>query len=418
MTASNHGPLAGITVLDFTRAVAGAYTTRLMADMGARILKIEAPEAGEAIRYNNIDHPAISKNVPPTLSPQFVYSNAGKECICMDLKKPESIELIKRLVPLVDVVMENFTAHVMPSLGLSYDELSKIRPDIIMCSLTGFGQEGPLANHPSNDSVGQAMGGMTYMTGEWDGYPVLAGNGIADTATGTMAALAILAAIIHRSKTGEGQYIDIAMMDTVMGLDCTGHPYYAASHGEYTVKRSAPDHFLLSPWGVYKGPNNRYFALLSQWPRLCEVMGRPDLIDEPEFATPEARLANRGKIRAIIEPFLQSFESDDEAFQALIDAKIAAGPVLDPWEVQHHPQMATRNAVREVPYPLGISYPTIATPLHFSKTPINVGRAPLIGEHNRSVLREFLDLSDEELDRLHAVGALYEDVTVKHLLEQ
>ncbi len=410
------GPLSGVVVLDFTRAVAGAFCTRLLCDMGARVVKIEPPQMGDMTRMMTFDDPIAAKYLLPTISPMFIHSNAGKEAICADLKRPEAIDAIKRMVPKVDVVVENFTPHVMPGLGLGYDELAKLRPDLVMCSVSGFGQEGPLANHVSNDAVGQAMAGMAWLSGKPDGYPVEAGNGIADSITATTAAMAIVSALFYRQQTGEGQYIDVSLMDTVMSVDCNAHPVVAATRGKWTVERDEKGNFLAAPWGVFEGPEGRFFAMLSAWDRLCNLMGRPELIADPRYATNQDRLRNRAEVQEIVEGFLKGFATAEEAFEALREARIAAGPVLSPNEAQTHPQVEGRALVRDIEYPGGTVVPSMATAPRFSKTPIDVGRAPFIGEHNRAVLAELAGLDEAAIERLHADEVFYEDVTVPHLV--
>jgi len=419
MSQRQQGILRGIKVLDFTRAVAGGYCTRILADMGADVVKIEAPGIGDGIRLL----PPFSGErwaLPVSMSPVFIHCNAGKSSIGLDLKRPEAIELVRRLVPLFDVVVENFTPHVMPGLGLAYDDLRALREDLVMCSISGFGAQGPLADAPATDPVGQAMSGMLSLCGDENGYPYQAGNGIADSTTATTAALAIVSALFERLRSGEGQHIDIGMMDTLFSVDCAAAPAYVASHGEYSVPRGGRFHHLACPWGVFKGPQGRYLVLMAAgdlpWERLVRFMGRPDLIDHPDFADMGARLRNKEKVHAILEEYLQGFETAEAAHKALSDALIIVGIVLDPWEAANHPQMATRQMLHEIAYPL-VDEPitTIATALHFSKARTRVGRAPFPGEHNRAVLRDRLGLSEEEIARLLASGVLFEHVVVPHL---
>jgi crotonobetainyl-CoA:carnitine CoA-transferase CaiB-like acyl-CoA transferase len=422
MSKPKEGVLQGIKVLDFTRAVAGGYCTRLLADMGAEVIKIEPPEIGDGIRLL----PPFSGEswaLPPSMSPVFVHCNAGKSSICLDLRKPEAIELVKRLVPHFDVVVENFTPHVMRGFGLAYDDLRQIREDLVMCSISGFGAEGPLADTPATDPVGQAMSGMLSLCGEEDGYPYQAGNGIADSMTATTAALSIVSALLERFRSGEGQHIDIGMMDTLFAVDCAAAPSYVASRGEYSVPRGGRFHHLACPWGVFKGPQDRYLVVMAAgdmpWERLVRFMGRPELIEDPRFNSMGARLENQEQVHEIIEEFLQSFETLEDAYKALLDARIIVGMILDPWQAANHPQLATRDMIHEIEYPFADEpVPTIATALHFSKSRTSVGRAPFQGEHNRKVLREFLGLSDDELKRLLESGVLQQHVIVPHLPEE
>jgi crotonobetainyl-CoA:carnitine CoA-transferase CaiB-like acyl-CoA transferase len=266
------------------------------------------------------------------------------------------------------------------------------------------------------------MSGMLSLCGEEDGYPYQAGNGIADSMTATTAALSIVSALLERFRTGEGQHIDIGMMDTLFAVDCAAAPSYVVSRGEYSVPRGGRIHHLACPWGVFKGPQGRYLVVMAAgdmpWERLVRFMGRPELIQHPKFDSMGARLENREEVHEIIEEFLQSFETLEEAYKALLDARIIVGMILDPWEAANHPQLATRDMIHEIDYPFAVDpVPTIATALHFSKSRTSVGRAPFQGEHNHKVLRELLGLSDDELKRLLENGVLCQHVIVPHLPE-
>ena len=417
MTGAGEGILRGITVLDFGRVVAGGYCGRILADMGARVIKVEAPHIGDHIRLLG---PQAGEHwcMPPSISPIFMHCNAGKESISVDLKSPEGIVLIRRLIPHVDVVVENFTSHVMPGLGLGYEDLKTIRPDIVMCSITGFGPTGPLADAPAADGIAQAMSGMLSLMGEENGYPHFAGNGIGDTATAATAAMAILAALLERFRSGAGQHIDISMMHTLLSLDGAAAPYCVVSRGEHKVPRSGRAHHLACPWGIFRGPEGKYIVIMTtgpgSWETLVRMIGREDMLSHPKFASQEARLEHKHEVHDIIEDFLMGFETAEAAYQALAAERIMAGIVLDPWEAATHPQTPP-EMIRPVEYPYTGEMLTIATAPCFSRNPTQVGRAPFLGEHNRSVLRELAGLDAGELDRLHAAGVLFEDSTVGHL---
>ncbi len=416
-TTKAQGILRDMTVLDFGRVVAGGYCSRILADMGARVIKVEAPHTGDHIRLLG---PMSGQHwsMPPSISPIFMHCNAGKESLSLDLKNPESIALIKRLIPRVDVVLENFTSHVMPSLGLGYDDLQQIRPDIIYCSISGFGPTGPLADAPAADGIIQAMSGMLSLTGEQDGYPVFAGNGIADTASATTAAMAIIAALLERFRTGAGQRIDISMMHTLLSMDGTAAPYCVASKGEHKVPRSGRAHHLACPWGIFKAPENKYIVIMTTgagpWETLVRLMGREDMLTDPKFATPEARLQHKYEVHDIIERFLTGFATADAAYQALAAARLLVAVVLDPWEAAVHPQTPPWM-VQAIRYPYAGDLPTLAVAPQFSRNETRVGRAPFIGEHNRSILRQLAGLDEPELDRLHRDGVLFADDTVIHM---
>lgn len=411
------GILRGITVLDFGRVVAGGYCGRLLADMGARVIKVEATHTGDHIRLLG---PMSGEHwsMPPSISPIFMHCNAGKESLSLDLKQPESIALIRRMIPRVDVVLENFTSHVMPGLGLSYEDMRQIRPDIIMCSISGFGPVGPLADAPAADGIAQAMSGMLSLMGEENGYPHFAGNGIADTASATTAAMAILGALLERFRSGKGQHIDISMMHTLLSMDGAAAPYCVVSKGAHKVPRSGRAHHLACPWGTFKGPEGKYLVIMMTgpwaWQKLVKLMGREDMLTHPKFATDTERLKHKYEVHDIIEAYLMSFETAEAAYQTLAAERLLVGIVLDPWEAATHPQTPP-DMIQSIPYPYAGALPTIATAPRFSETPTRVGRAPFLGEHNRRVLRELSGLDEAELDRLHQAGVLFEDDTVVHL---
>ncbi|QDX79942.1 hypothetical protein B9N43_00945 [Denitratisoma sp. DHT3] len=414
---AGQGILRGITVLDFGRVVAGGYCGRILADMGARVIKVEAPHTGDYIRLLG---PMGGEHwsMPPSISPIFMHCNAGKESLSLDLKRPESIDLIKRMIPKIDVVLENFTSHVMPGLGLGYEDLKRIRPDIVMCSISGFGPAGPLADAPAADGIAQAMSGMLSLMGEEGGYPHFAGNGIADTASATTAAMAILGALLERFRSGTGQHVNISMMHTLLSMDGAAAPYCVASKGEHKVPRSGRFHHLACPWGTFKGPEGKYLVIMMTgqwaWEKLAKMMGREDMLSHPKFTSLEARLQHKHEVHDIIEAYLMSFETAEAAYQALAAERLLVGIVLDPWEAASHPQTPP-EMIQPIPYPYAGEVPTIATAPLYSETPTRIGRAPFIGEHNRRVLRELAGLDDAELDRLHQAGALFEDDTVTHL---
>lgn len=411
------GILRGITVLDFGRVVAGGYCGRILADMGARVIKVEATHTGDHIRLLG---PMSGEHwsMPPSISPIFMHCNAGKESLSLDLKRPESIELIKRMIPQVDVVLENFTSHVMPGFGLGYEDLKLIRSDIIMCSISGFGPTGPLADAPAADGIIQAMSGMLSLMGEENGYPHFAGNGIADTASATTAAMAILGALLERFRSGAGQQIDISMMHTLLSMDGAAAPYCVVSKGEHKVPRSGRAHHLACPWGIFKGPEGKYLTIMmtgpGPWEKLVRMMGREDMLGHPKFTSPEARLQHKHEIHDIIEHFLMGFETAQAAYEALAAERLLVGIVLDPWEAATHPQTPP-EMIQSIPYPYAGELPTIAMAPRFSNNPTRVGRAPFLGEHNRAVLRDLAGIDNAELDRLHAAGVLFEDDTVIHL---
>ena len=308
--------LAGIKVLDFTHVLAGPTCTRILADLGAEVIKLEAAPNGDVARGMFY--------VKENLSALFLYTCAGKKSLCLDLKKSQGLQIAKDLVAKFDVVVENFAPGVMKKLGLDYAVLKEINPRIVMASISGFGQSGPWADRTSFDIIGQAMSGVMHMTGEPDGPPQYVGNYIGDPNAGVQAALAICASLFYRDRTGKGQYIDIAQVDSLLYLDLVNIPYYALSNGAFNPKRFGAHHYAVCPLGVFKGKDGYVVlqAIEHQWPNFAKAIGRKDLITNPNFATNAKRLENREELAKIIEAWLQSFPNNDAALSALAEQRI------------------------------------------------------------------------------------------------
>ena len=264
--------LDGYKVLDFTQAVAGPTATLMLAEMGAEVIKVELAPNGDPTRAIPL--------VKNGRSGYFVQHNRGKKGICVDVKHPEGLALIKGLIPQLDVLMENFAPGAIGRLGLDYQTVKALNPQIVMCSLSAFGQTGPLANEPGFDTLGAAYAGITSMGGEPDGSPYVPQAAIGDVSTGAHAALAICAALLYRGRTGRGQYLDVSLLDTYFHYHEVSVQMHSLSGGEIKPLRSGRHSFYLAPVGIFRG-REKYVVIMCaldhQWLTLCEVMGQPDL---------------------------------------------------------------------------------------------------------------------------------------------
>lgn len=413
------GLLDGVRVLDFTSAAVGPFCSRMLADMGADVVRIEWPMP-MAIAMGLTDRFAPESVRAGSIADiLFLHCNGGKKSVGLNLKEPEGLDLVRRLVRDTDIVVENFTPRVMKSYGLDYEALSEINPRIIMCSLTGYGQQGLGGNtsHPCTDPIAQAMGGLNWITGERNGKPYAIGGGIGDTMTSMAGAIAIGFAMYDRERTGKGQHIDLSMVETCVFVDCTAMPYVAANNGETpsVIYRNGQLNSYTCPMGPLKAKDG-YIALQapgpgpeSPWGRLCQTIGREDLISDPRFATDRDRLDHTDELVEILEDWLQSLPDDEVALALLADARISSGPVLSQEQILDHSFFKSRGTFRTIEYPELGPIQVVEPPFKFSRTPAHVqGPAPQIGEHNTEVLSSYLKLSESEIAKLTASGILFE----------
>lgn len=406
-TTSQQPPmLDGVTVLDFTQYLAGPTATRLMAELGAEVIKVEQAQQGDP-----------SRTIPflkDGRSVYFIQQNRGKKSICLDFKKPEAIELIRALIPHVDVVIENYGPGVLQRRGLDYEALKQLNPGIIMCSISAFGRQGPLSHLTGYDYIAQAFSGIMHMTGDPDGPPRFVGVAIADGVAGVHAFAALGYALLHRDRTGQGQYIDLSMVDSLYHMQSVEVQLYAASKGAYTPLRFGIHHRLSCPQGVFKGPEG-YMVILAlnrQWPNVARALDRPELIDDPRFSSAGRRAKHKEELIAMIETWLQSFPSDEAALKTLADHRVPAGPVMSIEETVSHPYFAARKMVRQVPDRILGEVTIPGFPFKFSAFPDSLDlEAPFLGEHNDEVFGRYLGRSPDSLGALYKQGALYRGAT-------
>ncbi|MGB1885069.1 MAG: CaiB/BaiF CoA transferase family protein [Gammaproteobacteria bacterium] len=396
--------LDGIRVLDFTQYLAGPSATRLMAEMGAEIIKIEPGPRGDPGR-------AIPM-VRDGRSGFFVQQNRGKKSLCLDLNSSRSHELVKKIAAEVDVIIENFGPGVMDKRGLTYDAFAAINPSVIMASISAFGRQSPLAHLNGYDWIAQAFSGLMYTTGPTDGTPHPVGIGICDANAGVHGFAAIGYALVHKLRTGEGQYLDLSMVDAIYHM----HEYNV--HGrsvagpDYKAVRMGAHHNLIAPFGIFKGPQGYLVigVLELQWPRFCEAMGRTDLKEDPRFASNAERSKHRDQLIDIVEAWARGFPTDQKLLEHLESHRVPSAPVMDPIDTLDHPYYRERGMVREVFDRVLGKVEVPGLPFKFSAQPeVLEAEAPLLGEHNQEILAEFTGLSTDEIETLVAEQVLFSE---------
>lgn len=394
--------LTGYKVLDFTQIVAGPTATKLMAEMGAEVIKVEQAPAGDPARLN----PVIRKG----RSAYFMQHNLGKQSLCVNLKTEAGRDLIRALVPHMDVVVENYSPGVMARMGSDYAALKPLNPRLVMCSISALGQTGPLAHMPGFDYIAQAYAGITEVMGEPGHAPVLPMVAMGDVSTGVHALAAITCALLHRERTGEGQYIDVSLLDSYIHTHDFSLQTYTASKGKFVPTRGGAHHTGLVPCGIFRAAQGYVViiaALDHQWRGLTRAMGRPELYDDARFRSVRDRLKHKELVIDEIERWLQSLPDRDAALAALERERVPVAPVLTIPEVVRHPHLLERGTVRPVSDPVLGDFMLPGFPFRFSAVPgPSVLTAPDLGEHNRPVLARYLGYDEDRVAQLTAAGVL------------
>lgn len=393
--------LDGVRVLDFTQYLAGPTVTRLMAEMGAEIIKIEIAPNGDPSR----GLPLAERN----RSGYFVQQNRGKQSLCLDLRQPAALAIVRELVSKVDVVVENFGPGVMEKRGLAYPDLRAIKPDIIMASVSAYGRESTLSHKTGYDWAAQAFAGLMHMTGSPDGPPMPIGCAIGDIGSGVHAFSAVGFALYHRGRTGEGQWLDLSMVDAMFHMQDIALQAHTLSRGQFRPKRMGNHHAMVCPFGVFKGPTGYLviLALQPQWKNVCAALGQPALEHDERFAQADRRAANQLELIAIIEAWLTGFADNAAVIAHLERHRVPTAPVLDPIEAIHEPYFLERGMVRFIEDPVLGPLAIPGFPLRFSAQPERPDLiAPLLGEHNAAVLSRLLAYAPHEIAALAAQGVL------------
>jgi len=401
MSPAPAGPLLdGITVLDFTRVLAGPYCTRMLADLGARVIKIERPGEGDDTRRGYIQ----LEEGRPDQGTYFVRINAGKLSVALDLGHPRGREVVLDLARVADVAVENFLPGVAARIGCDHAALSRVKPDIVYCSISGFGQTGPLRDTPAFQHIINAVSGIMHLEAGTDPLPHVGYLQSADVLSGTHAFGAILAALVRRGRSGHGAYLDVSMLEAMVaaedvsyGAVLNGGEISVGPRVGMVVHRLGGEDFAMQTVG---GPQ--------LWSRLCAAMKRPALAEDPRFATPILRRQNWPALRELIVAWLDGFGTRERALQGLRAARIPGSPVLSPHEVVAHPHLEARGAFPEIPHPGRGKVRVTATPFQVDGRPTApVTGAPYrIGEHTRQVLGDVLGYDSRTIDDLVAAGAI------------
>jgi len=402
-------PLENIRVLDLTRVLAGPVCTQLLGDLGADVIKVERPAIGDDTRKWGPPYLKDGAGNETSESSYYLSANRNKRSITLDLASSEGQSIAKRLLEKSDFLVENFKVGTLKKYGLAYDQLQPTFPDLIYCSITGFGQTGPYAHRAGYDYLAQAMGGLMSITGEPEGAPLKVGVGIADIMAGMYAASAMLAALHRRGATGEGQYIDIGLLDSqVAWLTYEGQNYLTSDH---VPKRLGNAHPNIVPYQTFKAANG-YFVLAVgndlQFQKFCNFAGCAELAEDLRFHTNSERIKNRKVLaerlgEVIVQKPIKYWT------EALEKLGVPSGPVNNIQEVFEDPHIRDRKMKIEMPHTLRADPPVnlIGNPIRFSKTPVSYRHAPpTLGQHTDKILSDLLGLAASELDSLRKRGII------------
>ncbi|NMJ39780.1 CoA transferase [Roseomonas sp. JC162] len=396
------GPLSGLRVLDLTRVLAGPTCTQMLGDLGAEVIKIERPEAGDDTRGFAPPFWPETKE-----SAYFIGVNRNKKSVTLDMAKPEAQAILHRLLETTDILVENFKVGALAKYGLGWEQLKAKYPRLIYCSITGFGQTGPYAPRPGYDALIQAMGGVMSLTGEPNGSPQKVGIPVADLFAGLYGCIGILAALNHRNATGEGQQIDIGMLDThVAWLANQGMNYLSTGENPPRLGNQHPN---ISPYQEFPTKDGYIILAVGNDPtfeRFCKAFGQEHLLADERFATNPRRVANRDLVTQTLTPVMKT-RTTTEWVEALEAQKIGCGPINTLKDVFADPHVNARNMTLEMDHGSGAKVKVIANPVKLSATPPTYRSAPpVLGEHTEEVLSGLLGMSAEEIAALRAKSIL------------
>ena len=401
-------PLSHIRVLDLSRVLAGPWASQNLADLGAEVLKIERPGSGDDTRSWGPPFLKDKDGAETRESAYFLSVNRGKKSVTLDIAKPEGQRIARELAAKCDVLLENYKVGGLAKYGLAYDDLRRINPHIVYCSITGFGQSGPSAHRPGYDFIFQGMGGLMSITGERDGDPgggpQKVGIAVTDVLAGMYASLAVTAAIAHRERTGVGQYIDLALFDAIVAFGANQILNYFTS-GKIPG-RYGNAHANVVPYEVFATTDGHLILAVgndSQFASFCKVAGRPELAADSRYATMPGRITNRAELIPLLREIFRQRPSG-RWLTELEASNVPCGPINDYKDVFEDLQVRHRGLKIEIPHPAGVPCPSVASPMRFSGTPVEYGLPPpLLGQHTREVLGDLLGMRREELDRLAAM---------------
>lgn len=397
------GALAGLRVLDLSRVLAGPWAGQILADLGAEVIKVERPGRGDDTRHWGPPFLKDSLGANTGESAYFLSANRNKQSIAVDFTQPDGQQILRDLAVKSDVVLENFKVGGLSAYGLDYASLSALNPELIYCSITGFGQSGPYAQRAGYDFLIQGLGGLMSLTGHSDddegGGPVKTGVALVDILTGLYATVAVLAALNHRTQTGEGQHIDMALLDVEVACLANQAMNYLVS-GE-SPTRLGNAHPNIVPYQAFPTADGDMILTIgndAQFRRFCEVADRLDWVNDPRFATNQARVVHRMELVPLIRQ-VTVFKRTEEWIALLEAVGVPCGPINSVAQVFADKQVAARSLAFTMTHSLGQTVPQVASPMRLSRTPVEYRRPPpLLGEHTEQVLRHLLGYGDARIN--------------------
>jgi crotonobetainyl-CoA:carnitine CoA-transferase CaiB-like acyl-CoA transferase len=403
------GPLQGVKILDLSRVLAGPWATQTLADLGADVIKIERPEGGDDTRAWGPPWLKDSRGRETTESAYYLSANRGKRSVAIDIATAEGQELVRDLALQSDVLVENFKVGGLARYGLAWADLAPLNSRLVYCSISAFGQNGPMAQDPGYDAMMQGMGGLMSVTGIPDGEPgggpQKVGVAVVDLMAGMYAVSAIVAALYEREKSGKGQYIDLALLDTLVAWLANQAMNFLVS-GE-PPRRHGTAHPNIVPYQAFRSADGHLMLAVgndSQFTRFCEVAGCPEIPRDERFRINAARVANRDALVAIIEPVLRT-RSTQEWLQALTGAGVPCGPINDLAQVFAEPQVAHRELRISLPHPKAGEVPGVRNPIRYSRSALEHALPPpILGQHTAQVLIERLGLEPADVQGLRERG--------------
>ena len=405
------GPLSDIRVLDLSRILAAPWASQNLADLGAEVIKVERPDVGDDSR--SFGPPWVKDRAARDTrdSAYFTSANRGKKSMTLNIAVPAGQAIVRELAAKCDVLIENYKFGDLARYGLGYEQLRAVNPRLVYCSVTGFGQTGPYRERPGYDFMIQGMGGMMSVTGEPDGVPgggpQRAGVPIADIITGMYASIAICAALAHRAGSGEGQYLDLALLDSQIALLAYQNTNYFATG--VPPRRIGNLHPNIVPYQPFRASDGELILACGndkQYRRFCEAAGCPELASDPRFETNAKRVEHRAELTRLLSQVFAR-RTKREWLELLEDAGIPNGPINDVAQVFEEPQVKARSVRIELEHPVAGKLPLVASPMRFSGTPVEYRLAPpLLGQHTEEVLRKVLGKGDAEIAALREGGVI------------
>ena len=393
------GPLAGIKVLDLTRVLAGPYTTMILSDLGAEVIKIEQPGIGDE-----------SRNFGPFkngFSLYFMSVNRGKRSVTLNLKSERGKTIFKQLVKQSDILVENFRPGTMKKFGLDYEALAAEHPSLIYAACSGFGQTGPFAQQGAYDMIIQGMGGIISITGEPDGPPVRVGTSISDITAALFTTIGILSALHHRNNTGKGQLVDVAMLDSLVAVLENAIVRYFAT--DEIPKPLGSRHPAITPFEAFESADGHVIIAIGNdvlWAKFCEHVDRKNLISDPRFSSNAERTANHSELFPILSEIMRQ-RTTDEWIDALEKIGVPCGPINTIDKVVSHPQVQAREMITQVVHQVTGAVEVPGVPIKLSDTPGDVDApAPGLGEHTDEILTDMLKMSSDEMEQLRQEGII------------